>query len=235
MKGRLFGTFEVDLDPRTPKLGGSFNPRNVKNGVAHAYDPQLLRFVYGQLVGIRNAVLVDVGANTGSFCLLAKFLPTLRVVAFEPNPVVFEVLEENLKRNRISGRVLAWPYALAGRDYKRKLRLPKKGGMSGHATLGEKPCFEAGKTEAVDAFPLDAVFIRDHLDLLKVDTEGCELYVFQGAVETLRKFKPGIVYERNAKAAAQFGLKPDDATKFLRSLGYANFEKVGAEDVWATM
>jgi len=40
-----------------------------------------------------TALLLDVGANTGSFCLLAALLPGLAVEAFEPLPSAIEVID----------------------------------------------------------------------------------------------------------------------------------------------
>jgi FkbM family methyltransferase len=232
MKGILFGTKEVDLHPDTP-MGGSFNPGGVRGGVAYAYDPGLVKFVYERLKDLDNPVLVDVGASTGSFSLLTKFIPTLRVMAFEPNPTVFSILCDNLKRNGVNDRVLTVCAALTAKSTRRKLRLPRNPGMSGFATLGDKPSYESDNVAMVTAHTLDSVFNLDRLDFLKVDTEGCELYVFRGAVNTIKKFKPEIVYEHNAKATAQFGLKLSDATDFLKELGYTKFKIVGAEDMWA--
>ena len=232
MKGILFGDLEVKVDPAIRGIGGSF-PRVGRDGTAHAYDPGLVKFVYGLLVQLESPVLADIGANTGSFTLLAKFVPGLRVVAFEPNPQVFKVLESHVRLNGIEELVELHNVALMDKAGTGSLRVPKKHGLSGHGTLGDAPALPSQSPVEVKVDTLDRVFRGGRLDVIKLDVEGAELFTIQGGRETIQRFKPQIVYEQNEKAARQFGYGVREVRSLLEEMGYRDFEDVGHEDVWA--
>ena len=47
------------------------------------------------------------------------------------------------------------------------------------------------------------------IDFIKVDVEGAELLVFKGAIQTLIKHKPYIIFEHGRGAAEYYGTTPD--------------------------
>mgnify|MGYP006101808377 CR=1 FL=1 len=59
----------------------------------------------------------------------------------------------------------------------------------------------------------------DNLDLIHLDIEGYELYALQGAIETIKKYKPTIVLEI-CEHSSRFGYTEDDLHGFLSELGY---------------
>lgn len=67
--------------------------------------------------------------------------------------------------------------------------------------------------ETLDSFDLQDV------DLIKIDCEGGELFVLQGAFETLKRCKPVVVVEQKPGKAQQFGLPETGAVAYLQKLG----------------
>ncbi len=129
--------------------------------------------------------IVDLGANIGIFTLRCEYLaPGVRVYAVEPDPGTFAQLHENVRRNGLESSIKI--YNLAISDSAEPLYLePTK--HSGHRSLGHTP-----QGNPIPAMTLDAFFSHagiDHCDLLKIDTEGAEIAIVEGAA---RDFWPRV-------------------------------------------
>jgi hypothetical protein len=64
----------------------------------------------------------------------------------------------------------------------------------------------------------------DKLDFLKIDVEGAEPFVFEGARATLKRYKPAILFEVNTTALAELGLRYDSSWQILKDLSYRFYE-----------
>ena len=85
---------------------------------------------------------------------------------------------------------------------------------------GEK---EDSFCETVDMLTLDEFAKQEdltRLDLIKCDTEGSELLVFQGARRTIERFKPIVLTEIDANNLVRFQQKPSDIIDFFREWKY---------------
>jgi FkbM family methyltransferase len=135
-------------------------------------------------------VIVDVGANTGDYAaaVLAR-APRARVLAFEPHPATFA----RLNRRAAATGFTAYNLALGAEPG--HLELYDYDGSEGtqHASLYREvisTIHHGGEPLAthVEVATLDDQLRREgvtHVDLLKIDTEGHELAVLQGAGELL--------------------------------------------------
>ena len=135
---------------------------------------------------------LDIGANIGQYALFAaRKAPGAAVFAFEPEALNYAKLNRNIVANRLTGRII--PYCLAvagtggyGRFYSRNF----SPGAALHAwarpvTQGEEP-FEAENIQGMISATLDD--ITRHLpfpDHIKVDVDGIELAIVEGARRTL--------------------------------------------------
>jgi FkbM family methyltransferase len=83
----------------------------------------------------------------------------------------------------------------------------------------EQSTFSA--TESVSTETLDSYCLRHNIQpaFIKIDVEGNELKIFQGGVETLKKYKPKIIVEIEARHVGQE--KVLETFKFMESLGYS--------------
>jgi len=149
-----------------------------------------------QLVSGPGAV-VEVGANIGSHTVaLARRAAAVgaEVIAFEPQPVVFQNLCANLALNGIQN-VRAWPWACGAQPetvfFPRQnyLQAGNFGGVSMQASadpdLVSVPCLR-----------LDDVIGESDVCLLKIDVEGFELAALQGAAGILQRSRP-VLYVEN--------------------------------------
>jgi FkbM family methyltransferase len=127
-------------------------------------------------------VVVDVGANFGLTALAAFSAvgPTGEVHAFEPHPRIFEFLVGNIELNGAEAVVKAHNLALgerAGTVFLTDRRADDQNTVSLDATGISVPM------STLD----DAVAALPHIDLLKIDVEGYEKLVLEGATETLAR------------------------------------------------
>jgi FkbM family methyltransferase len=142
-------------------------------------------------------VFYDAGANIGLFTLMAARLvgETGRVFSFEPEPEIAARLRENSRHNLFSC-VTVVEAALYSRTGKIGF---------GRASKLESPDRGTGRvldtgTEAsgvgVHTIALDD-FVTDHPepDVLKIDVEGAEVEVLQGARKLLQRRRPTVVCE----------------------------------------
>jgi FkbM family methyltransferase len=115
-------------------------------------------------------VIVDVGAGLGDFAVLAgSTFPAAEILAFEPNPESFAVLERNLLRNHLS-KVEARCIAVGTRSSYELARTRWSATGTVHARRS---------TRAVPALALQEIIGDREVDFLKIDCEGSELEVLE--------------------------------------------------------
>ena len=169
--------------------------------------------------------VVDVGANAGVFTLIAARLvgATGTVDAFEPSTRDRERLLANVSLNglsnvkvhaealgRASGKAVL---AVAGPDH------PGHNTIGGFAYSADARAYEL----EVDVTSLDDFATAQnltHLDLLKIDVEGSETAVLQGARETLRRFRPILIVEAYDPSLRQLGTSTAELLELLRAADY---------------
>jgi len=175
-----------------------------------------------------NMTFFDIGANIGFFSLLAgKKEPTASVYAFEPCSWTFGILKRNIALNDLQN-VKAYRFALGNKEGKALLKL-NAWGLDGLNTIGQPThpdCRIVGEEE-VPLITLDR-FIAQHniqrVDLMKVDVEGAELLVFEGAYQLLsRNDAPLILYEGYSWNTKGFGYHPVEIMWLLKDHGYFLF------------
>jgi len=150
-----------------------------------------------------GGVAMDVGANVGWHTLLMAQLvgPGGRILAVEANPSVRERLAEHLQANRVTNVTIV-PSALGNQVGVLRFLAPpvdSMGAGDGHVA-GEKDKDSRHIVEA-EVTTLDVVVEREglrRLDFVKIDVEGFEWPVLQGASATLAKFRPIVCFEFDA-------------------------------------
>jgi len=197
----------------------------------------LIKFCHEKLSEMsgRDILMVDVGAHIGSFTLLAAFHPNLQVIAFEPQPKIFDILQSNIRLNGLEDRAQAFPYAIFDKSGKAILKVPTTKMQLGGATLGDKPVASIGDCRdlEVECRRLDDWDWPCPIDLIKVDVEGGELMVLRSGEKTIRAQKPALLLEYVEYATLQFGYKRKMIRRLLEKWGYKHFEYPRV-DLWAT-
>ena len=147
----------------------------------------------------RKRTFVDVGAHIGHFTYnaLDKFKD---IVAFEPRPVNFECLQQNINKRvdkmRKKPRSVRLFLAAVGDVQMHKPRAwftdPSNGKNSGAWEISLED--NGGQELATDFLTIDALQLKD-CDLIKIDTQGWESRVLKGAQKTIEDCKPVLIVE----------------------------------------
>lgn len=160
-------------------------------------------------------VCVDVGANIGWISLqMARAAGEGGVVyAFEPSQWTFSRLQVNVSINDYDIR--CYRLAIGERSaLNTSLTLPQGYRLDGKCTA---------ETQVVDTVNIDDFFQANptsRLDFFKTDTDGHEPYVLKGAMRTLQKFKPVILFELAPWHLNRAGTSAGELFEILSRMGY---------------
>jgi FkbM family methyltransferase len=160
-------------------------------------EEHFLRALPGYLGGTADFTVFDIGANVGRYADRVKALyPRARVYAFEPNPACFRRLQERAR----AGGYLAFNQGMGDVAGRMTLYDQCADGGSEHASLYQE-VIESLHGSAAAAIEVEVStvdrFVGEHgidrIDLLKTDTEGHDLQVLRGALETIRAERVGLI------------------------------------------
>jgi FkbM family methyltransferase len=186
------------------------------------FEPALRSVLVSKLK--HGMTVLDIGANIGYYTVLmaSRIGESGRVIAFEPNPVVYEELKSNIELNRLSN-ALVLPIALSDSSGDSQFYFPHEG-QEGHGGLRKNNSFTEARIENVSTDRLDEVLLRlsiKKVDLIKIDVEGAELLVIRGANGLLTgRSKPIIFFESAENQCASFGFRVFDVLSSIASFGY---------------
>lgn len=188
-----------------------------------SYEPEIAAVCRAHLDPARDAV--DVGANVGFFSvLMARELPGRRVLAVEPTPAALQRLHANLVRNDVADQVDVVEGAVSATAGHFDLSVVD--GREEYASLGPLVhAYIAGephRTVRVTTTPLDDLVEARGLapGFVKIDVEGAEALVLQGAARTLRQHQPVILVELNDPLLRQQGSSSRAVLALLEEAGY---------------
>jgi FkbM family methyltransferase len=161
----------------------------------------------------------DVGANIGYYSVGSLLInPNMRVVSFEPNPINAKRLTNNFLRNQVLKNYEIYNVAIGEKDSSLTLREPTTVGGAG-STLVDLYS-EYRETFEVSLKSLDNSFLDSTCDLIKVDVEGYEKNVVDGAIGFLDKNKPVIFIELLRKWMKPLNHHPNQVLDLLQRTGY---------------
>ena len=126
---------------------------------------------------VRDRIVIDIGANLGSFSILCAKLGAELVVAYEPQPETFDALVSNVHRNGVPGTVETWPVAVVGHA-NGKIRVTGDGG-------GARATAQAAGREVAATGIEDVLGSFERIGFLKIDCEGGEVSIFRGLTTEL--------------------------------------------------
>jgi len=166
-----------------------------------------------------DSIVADVGANQGLYTLwLARVATSGHVYAFEPDPDLFQCLEQNVRNNQLTN--ISTIRAAAG-NCSGTLAFTTNGLNRGDNRIDAKALHDTD-TQQVPAVILDEIISHQRLDLLKVDVQGFEIEVLLGAQKTL-KASPAvtIVFEFWPYGLRQAGHQPNELWDLLQDAGFS--------------
>lgn len=176
-------------------------------------------------------IILDIGANIGWYTThISRLIPKGHCHAFEPVPSIFAKLKKHCEINNVQGNVTLNMLALGDKVGSVELHtfpdLPH--GHSSISSLG-RSTYDVSLAEMI---PLDMYLTKNSLnkvDIIKIDVEGAEALVLEGAERLLQMSDPPIwVIELNKETSAVFGHTPSDLLKTLTAYGEYDFYRVVA-------
>lgn len=188
----------VEFDGRTFSLSHSDDDDHIFRTIRSTrrfYESDLLERL-AQLVRPGDLV-VDAGANIGNHTVFFAGVCGCRVMAFEPVPAAFSLLEKNIADNGLTHRVTAYAMALGEGEGRASINLSEATHNLGGASL------RVGGGEVIVRRLDDVLDGQSRPALIKIDTEGFELAVLRGAERILKASRPLLCVE--AKDLGDYG------------------------------
>lgn len=136
----------------------------------------------------KGDIVLDAGAHYGFYTLLASRLVGAKgcILAFEPHLHNYRRLVANLRLNGIKN---VKTFNLALGEFNDQAKLYTDGESGAYSTFFKR----GARYQNVRMVRLDTIVTQmglEKLDLIKIDIEGAELRILEGARETIQKFKP---------------------------------------------
>ncbi len=162
---------------------------------------------------------VDVGANSGSYTLLAAGVVGARAIAFEPVPQSRERLEANLRLNGLDHRVDVISKGVG--EAPDVVSFTLANGCKNHVATQEEVSEEP--TFTVEVTTLDEALSEHEPTLIKIDVEGYELPVLRGAESTLSSPSLlALIVEVN-RNLSRYGFASEDLDRLLERFGFGRY------------
>ena len=199
------GTFTVQIDQsrrfKINHYGFQIENEIFWRGLTNSWEKESLK-LWIKLCE-ESQTIVDIGANTGVYSLVAKTInPKSKVYSFEPHPMFFKMMRKNVTLNGFD--IVPFEKAISNSD--------------GTTTIEDYAGHSSSLT--IKCMKLDT-FIRqnsiDKIDLIKIDVEAHEPQVLEGFSDFLSQFKPTMIIEiLNGEIA-------DKVFDYVRNLDYLYF------------
>lgn len=166
-----------------------------------------------------DMTVIDVGANVGvyTFSAAQRVGETGKVIAIEPFKACVNCLQETSRINQ-----LPWVkiYEAAASDHCGSAKLSLHNASELNEVISDNsPSSDSANTVTIQCLTLDSLIETENLtrvDWLKIDAEGHEIKVLQGAERLLTEFKPNIIYENIAGAHGSNGA----IMEYIQAKGY---------------
>ena len=181
----------------------------------------------------KDEVMLDIGANIGSYTILAGAVVGAKCFAFEPIPETFRCLIDNVNINGIYDKVKCYNIGLA--DKNGILKFTSNLGTNNHVIFNNS---SIKNIEIIDVpvRKLDTIVSGCDPLLIKIDVEGLELQVLKGADEILKsKSLLAVIIETFGKnnldkQMSKYGFKPFTYNPFNREISPFDSKKVASNN-----
>jgi FkbM family methyltransferase len=168
---------------------------------------------------------IDVGCHRGEVLReMVRLAPRGRHIAYEPVPASFDALAAEFPD--VDLRQAALSDAAGESTFTYVVDEPSFSGLRRRDYAGERRLEELTvRTERLDDALPEGYVPR----FMKVDVEGAEQLVFEGALETLRRHRPTVFFEHGQGASDYYGTRPADVYRLLvEEAGLRIFDADGA-------
>lgn len=202
------GTFSIDT------IADAQIARRLRNGVCHQENVIDLLATFFK----KGDTVIDVGAHIGTISIPLA-LRGAQVIAFEPSDEAYPLLLKNIETNKVSV------------DARNK----GLGAKPACARLAEGETGNAGSRSLREGEgDIEIVRLDDEVEsamAIKMDVEGMELSVLQGAQKLIEKSHPVILFEMNLSQMRLYHATPRAVQTFLESRGYNLFYQMNVNGI----
>lgn len=171
----------------------------------------------------KNICIFDIGANIGLVSLPLSNEDNVRIHAFEPGIRQFAMLQTNIAANNVFNKMHAYPIAFSNKRDTITFHssTEETGGGSGDGILATSRVGET-YTYKVESDTIDSWCLRykEIPDIIKIDTEGAEALILDGAQEIINKYHPVLFIEIAPLNLSAYDLTAIDMLDKLTSLDY---------------
>jgi len=159
-----------------------------------------------------NKLFYDVGSNIGTWSILASGVVGCNSIAIEPIKETYMQLLKNIEINKINKKVKTYNFALGGESD--LVKMSNNYGALNRVVENEEAF------EFVEIFKLDHIAKKQYPNLIKIDVEGYEMEVINGAEETLLSQNiEAVIIELNGHSI-KYGYSDTKINNKLLSLGF---------------
>jgi FkbM family methyltransferase len=184
-------------------------------------DPKTLELFLSWLKP--GSVFYDIGSNIGYHALTANcIINTGKIYAFEPMPAVREIFEKHISLNKkliISNSISLLSMAISNKAGQVEFSNDIKH-RDGNTYIKDSYVYAGAKNKiTVACQSIDGLVAQGYQkpDIIKIDVEGAEYDVLQGAADTIRNYHPNILL---ATHDCHMPGVQDKCVHFLQQLGY---------------
>jgi FkbM family methyltransferase len=192
------------------------------------WDPHLESII--ERTGRQELVAIDAGSYCGFHSIhMARHFG--QVYAFEPQMKMFQILCANILINEM-GNIKAFNNALYDRecymalapDSMQEIPVPRIGGTVDYDRVRNAAALafaavDEKSADSIRGLTIDSLSL-ENVGLIKIDTQGSELFVLKGATETIMRSRPVIVLEYEVELSRAHGWDFAQCEEFFAGLDY---------------
>ena len=169
------------------------------------------------------SLAIDAGAHVGTWARPMSLL-FAQVIAVEPSPDTFACLQENLRQFGVQNVELK-NVALGAHAGLVSMELNQR--ETERLNTGARYTVQGGEIprETIDSWQVPS------LGFLKLDVEGSEPYVLEGAIKTLKRCRPIVLFEDKG-LWKRFELPRNAPHVILTKLGYRHLARASCDEIW---
>ena len=148
------------------------------------------------LTGVSPQYIIDIGAHAGFFTVQAATnWPHAHIIAIEPAPNNYNILERNVKTNNLHNVTLIQAALTSDRSETVEFQLSSQ--AESHALVGQGVTKNKSDVIQVPTISFEQIFENNNMivDLLKIDCEGCEYDLIEYAIDRLKTNVRTIIME----------------------------------------
>ena len=202
----IIGAAKLGIDDQLRSIRATLLPRYRHDRIENEHVHRLLESVLRE-----DSNCIDIGAYRGRILTeLVRIAPRGKHIAYEPLPHLHGYLVERFPS--VDVRQAAVSNEIGETSFIYVKNIPAESGFR-ERLHGRQGQFEklTVRTEALDHC-LPAGYVPS---LIKIDVEGAERQVFEGAIETISRYKPVIIFEHGKGGASYYGTRPSDIYQLL--------------------